>query len=206
MKLVTFKNQAGEVKTGWLKADGVVDMQAVSNGELPDTMLAFIDEHEKYFAIIKDKKLEEAAPTYLLSDVQLLAPLPNPRSFRDFIGFEQHMLNASKSFGHGIGEVWYQMPIFYFTNHQAIYGPGDEIKKPVKETKLDIELEMAVIIGKKGTDIKAANAEDHIFGYTVFNDWSARALQKVSRQYIISIVQMSIAKFGLLNIYNRYKN
>ena len=179
MKLVTFKNKAGEVKTGWLKGDAVVDMQVVSNGELPVTMLEFIDEHEKYFAIIKEKKLEEAAPTYLLSDVQLLAPLPNPRSFRDFIGFEQHMLNASKSFGHSIGEVWYQMPIFYFTNHQAIYGLGDEIKKPLKETKLDIELEMAVIIGKKGTDIKAANADDYIFGYTVFNDWSARALQKV---------------------------
>jgi 2-keto-4-pentenoate hydratase/2-oxohepta-3-ene-1,7-dioic acid hydratase in catechol pathway len=179
MKLVTFKNKAGEVKAGWLKGDGVVDMQLVSNGQLPGTMLEFIDEHEKYFAIIKEKKLEEAAPTYLLSDVQLLAPLPNPRSFRDFIGFEQHMLNASKSFGHGIGEVWYQMPIFYFTNHQAIYGPDDEIKKPVKETKLDIELEMAVIIGKKGTDIKAADADDYVFGYTVFNDWSARALQKV---------------------------
>ncbi len=179
MKLVTFKNKAGEVRTGWLKGDGVVDMQLISNGQLPCTMLEFIDEHEKYFAIIKEKKLEEAAPTYLLSDVQLLAPLPNPRSFRDFIGFEQHMLNASKSFGHSIGQVWYQMPIFYFTNHQAIYGLDDKIKKPLLETKLDIELELAVIIGKKGTDIKAANADDYIFGYTVFNDWSARALQKV---------------------------
>jgi 2-keto-4-pentenoate hydratase/2-oxohepta-3-ene-1,7-dioic acid hydratase in catechol pathway len=178
MKLITFKNKAGEVKAGWLKGDAVVDMQVVSNGQLPGTMLEFIDEHEKYFAIIKEKKLEEAAPTYLLSEVKLLAPLPNPRSFRDYIGFEQHMLNASKSFGHTIGQAWYEMPIFYFTNHQAVYGPGDEIKRPDKETKFDIELEMAVIIGKKGKDIKAADADDYIFGYTVFNDWTARAIQK----------------------------
>ena len=114
-----------------------------------------------------------------MDEVQLLAPLPNPRGFRDYIGFEQHMLNASGSFGHKVGEIWYEMPIFYFTNHQAIYGPNDDIKSPAKETNLDLELEMAVIIGKKGTDIKAENADHYIFGYTVFNDWTARAIQKV---------------------------
>lgn len=179
MKLVTFKNKSGAIKAGWLKADGVVDMQEVSKGALPDNMLSFIDDHEKYFAIIKENNLEATTATYPLSEVQLLAPLPNPRSFRDFIGFEQHMLNASKTFGHSVGAIWYEMPIFYFTNHQAIYGPDDEIKKPAEETKLDIELEMAVIIGKKGKDIKAENAEGYIFGYTVFNDWSARSIQKV---------------------------
>jgi 2-keto-4-pentenoate hydratase/2-oxohepta-3-ene-1,7-dioic acid hydratase in catechol pathway len=179
MKLVTYKNKLGQTKAGWLKDNGVLDMHEVSNGLLPDNMLAFIDDHENYFSIIKEKNLEAVTPTDALEDVQLLAPLPNPRSFRDYIGFEQHMLNASKSFGHSIGEVWYQMPIFYFTNHQAIYGPDDEIRKPLKETRLDIELEMAVIIGKKGTNIPAENADDYIFGYTVFNDWSARALQKV---------------------------
>lgn len=178
MKLVTFKNKEGFAKAGWLKDDGVADMQLVSNGALPDNMLAFIDENEKYFSIIKELKLEEAAPTYSLNEVQLLAPLLNPRSFRDYIGFEQHMLNASATFGHTIGQAWYEMPIFYFTNHQAVYGPDDEIKRPAKETKLDIELEMAVIIGKKGTGIKAAAADDYIFGYTVFNDWTARAIQR----------------------------
>ena len=88
------------------------------------------------------------------------------------------MLNASAKFGHTIGQAWYEMPIFYFTNHQAIYGPDDEIRRPAKETKLDIELEIAVIIGKKGTDIKATEAENYIFGYTIFNDWTARAIQR----------------------------
>ena len=178
MKLVTFTNKKGEAKSGWLKGDGVVDMQLASKGALPDNMLAFIDDHEKYFSVIKDKALDNASPTHRLDEIKLLASLPNPRSFRDYIGFEQHMLNASAKFGHKIGEAWYEMPIFYFTNHQAIYGPDDEIKRPAKETKLDIELEIAVIIGKKGTDIKASEAEDYIFGYTVFNDWTARAIQR----------------------------
>lgn len=178
MKLVTFKTKDGATKSGWLKENGVVDMQLVSNGALPDNMLAFIDENEKYFAIIRAMKLEDASPTFALADVQLLAPLPNPRSFRDYIGFEMHMLNASKSFGHTIGEAWYDLPIFYFTNHHAIFGPDDEIKRPLKETRLDIELEIAVVIGKKGKNILAAEADDYIFGYTIFNDWTARAIQK----------------------------
>jgi 2-keto-4-pentenoate hydratase/2-oxohepta-3-ene-1,7-dioic acid hydratase in catechol pathway len=198
MKLVTFKNKKGQTRIGWLKGDGVVDMK-LTDKRLPNDMLTFIDKHEQYFKIIKDNNLENRTPQYWTSDlgfgmsegavpksetrdpklqVTLLAPLPNPRSFRDFIGFEQHMLNATKSFGHTVGEIWYQLPIFYFTNHQAIYGTNEDVKKPLEETKLDLELELAVVMGKHGKDIKAENAEDYIFGYTVFNDWSARFLQK----------------------------
>jgi 2-keto-4-pentenoate hydratase/2-oxohepta-3-ene-1,7-dioic acid hydratase in catechol pathway len=176
MKLVTFKNTQGESRTGWLVGEGVVDMNLASSS-LPTDMLSFIDNHEVNFEIIK--ALGDVPPHYLLSDIQLLAPLPNPRSFRDFIGFEQHMLNATKTFGHNVGEIWYQIPIFYFTNHQAIYGTNDEIPKPKAETKLDLEIEIAVVLGKKGTNIKAENAEDYIFGYTIFNDWSARSIQKM---------------------------
>lgn len=175
MKLVTFKNTKGESRTGWLQGEGVVDMNLASL-KLPTDMLTFIDNHEENFAIIK--ALGDVQPHYQTAEIQLLAPLPNPRSFRDYIGFEMHMLNASKSFGHTIGQEWYEMPIFYFTNHQAIYGPEDEIKRPVGEAKLDIELEMACIIGKKGKDIKADEAQNYIFGYTIFNDWTARAIQR----------------------------
>ena len=182
MKLVTFRNKEGQSRSGWLKGRGVVDMHLVSNGSLPDNMLSFIDNHEAFFSIIKEQGLEAATATYSLEEVKLLAPLPNPRSFRDYIGFEMHMLNASRSFGHPIGQAWYEMPIFYFTNHHGIFGPEDKIKRPEKETKLDIELELAVIIGKKGKDIKVAEADDYIFGYTVFNDWTARAIQKMEME------------------------
>ena len=149
MKLVTFKNPEQKARIGWLADAGVVDMQ-LADPQLPGEMLSFIDEHEAYFALIRSGNLEQVKPHYALSEVTLLPPLPNPRSFRDYIGFEQHMLNASKSFGHQVGEAWYELPIFYFTNHHAIYGPEDEIKRPEKETKLDLELEMGVIIGKRG--------------------------------------------------------
>ncbi|MEY4383690.1 MAG: hypothetical protein RI995_1232, partial [Bacteroidota bacterium] len=175
MKLVTFQNTSGESRIGWIQGNQVVDMQ-LADASLPTEMLSFIDNHEVYFSRIKS--LGEVQAHYNLSEVKLLAPLPNPRSFRDYIGFEQHMLNASKSFGHTIGQAWYEMPIFYFTNHQAIYGPEDEIKKPANETRMDLELEMACIIGKKGKDIPASEAKKHIFGYTVYNDFTARAIQK----------------------------
>ena len=176
MKLVTFLNTEEESRIGWLEGEGIVDMQ-LADSRLPIDMLSFIDNHEAYFSIINS--LKKVSPHYFLSDVSLLPPLPNPRSFRDFIGFEQHMLNASKSFGHKLSEIWYEMPIFYFTNHQSIVGPDAEIKPPPAEQKLDLELEMAVIIGKKGSDIKPEQADAYIFGYTVFNDWTARAIQKV---------------------------
>ncbi len=178
MKLITFKNKNQETRIGWLNREGgIVDMQA-TDSHLPNDMLTFIDNHKEYFQIIKENNLENTPPQYQRADVQLLAPLPNPRSVRDYIGFEQHMLNASKSFGHKVGEAWYEMPIFYFTNHQAIYGLDDDIKRPEKEIKMDLELELAVVIGKKGKDIKADEADDYIFGYTIFNDWTARFIQK----------------------------
>lgn len=179
MKLITFKNKEQKTSIGWLQEDGVVDMNLASE-ILPKDMLTFIQNHELYFEVIKD--LGEVKAHYSLNEVKLLAPLPNPPSFRDYIGFEMHMQNASRSFGHKIGAAWYEMPIFYFTNHQAIYGPDDEILRPAKETKLDIELEIACIIGKKGKDIKAEDAPPYIFGYTIFNDWTARAIQKVEME------------------------
>jgi 2-keto-4-pentenoate hydratase/2-oxohepta-3-ene-1,7-dioic acid hydratase in catechol pathway len=178
MKLVTFKNKDGKQRAGWLQGDGVIDMNEVSNGSLPVDMLSFIDNYDAYLKIIKENGLLGIAPTtHKLEEVALMAPLPNPRSFRDFISFEQHLKNASSKFGHQIAAEWYEMPIFYFTNHQQIFGPNEDIPRPAKETRLDYELEMGCIIGKQGRNIKAEEAEEYIFGYTVFNDWTARAIQ-----------------------------
>ncbi|MDB5267043.1 MAG: hypothetical protein JWP58_83 [Hymenobacter sp.] len=179
MKLVTFQTPSGEARAGWLTPDGqgVVDMRQLSQGALPADMLSFIDQHETHFPLIREHGWEQAPATYPLEAVRLLAPLPNPRSFRDYIGFEQHLLNASSKFGHKVAPEWYEMPIFYFTNHQAVYGPGTDIPRPAGETRLDYELEMGCVLGKKGTNITAGDAEDYIFGYTIFNDFTARAIQ-----------------------------
>ncbi|MGJ5641455.1 fumarylacetoacetate hydrolase family protein [Formosa sp. S-31] len=175
MKLITFTNKTGEERIGWLEGDMVVDMNLLDD-KLPTNMLSFIDNHESYFKIISTHL--NITPHYKIEEVKLLPPLPNPRSFRDYVAFEEHMLNASKSFGHPVSKDWYDMPIFYFTNHHGVYGPNDDILCPKHETNLDIELEMAVVIGKKGKDITEEEAGDYIFGYTVFNDWTARAIQR----------------------------
>ncbi|RYY11315.1 MAG: fumarylacetoacetate hydrolase family protein [Cytophagaceae bacterium] len=179
MKLVTFSPPSGGARAGWLTPDGqgVVDMRQVSQGALPADMLSFIEQHETLLPLLQQQGWHTAPATYALAAVTLLAPLPNPRSFRDYVSFEQHLLNAAAQFGHQVAAEWYEMPIFYFTNHQAIIGPGAAVRRPAGETRLDYELELACVLGRGGTNLSAAQAEDCIFGYTIFNDFSARAIQ-----------------------------
>ncbi len=112
-----------------------------------------------------------------LSQVLLEAPI-HPNTLRDFYAFEQHVKTANENRGREVPAAWYDMPVFYFSNHTAIYGPGAVIPHPKASQALDYELEVACIIGKPGKDIPAEKAEDYIFGYTIFNDWSARDLQR----------------------------
>jgi fumarylacetoacetate (FAA) hydrolase len=72
---------------------------------------------------------------------------------------------------------WYDVPVFYFTNHRAVIGPEDHVSIPTNCKKMDFELEIACIIGKEGKDIPVEEADDYILGYTILNDWSARDIQ-----------------------------
>lgn len=101
-----------------------------------------------------------------------------PRSLRDFYAFEQHVKTAYENRGRDVPKEWYEFPVFYYTNTSAIYGPDDTIPYPSYSDALDYELEVACVIGKAGIDIRAEDAEDYIFGYTIFNDWSARDVQR----------------------------
>ncbi|WP_030611416.1 fumarylacetoacetate hydrolase family protein [Streptomyces sclerotialus] len=113
-----------------------------------------------------------------VSQVRLLSPL-QPASVRDFVTFEEHVEGVRRSVdgAAGVPEEWYAAPTFYFTNPHAIYGPGDDIPVPPGSAVLDFELEVAAVIGREGRDLTPEQARDHIIGYTVFNDWSARDLQ-----------------------------
>ena len=102
----------------------------------------------------------------------LLAPVA-ARSFRDFYAFEEHVRNARKKRGLDMVPEWYEEPVFYFSNTASIVGPNAEIKKPVETNELDYELELAVVIGREGSDIPVAEADDYIAGFTILNDWSA---------------------------------
>ena len=158
--------------------------------EIPSTLKIALDNWETNF--VKLKELEDSLPdiniqshsvrgkpiAFLMNEVQLLAPVPDPQSFRDFYAFEQHVRAARKLRGLEMHPDWFRIPIFYFSNPAAIYGHGSEIPYPKKTNELDFELEFAVIIAGTGSDIPSKDADRHIAGYTICNDWSARDLQR----------------------------
>jgi len=112
-----------------------------------------------------------------LDEVKFHSPI-QPTTLRDGYAFEQHVKTANKNRGREVPEEWYQFPVFYFTNPNAIFGDEDEIPYPPYTKALDYELEVAAVIGKAGINIKAEDAPAHIFGYTIWNDWSARDIQR----------------------------
>ena len=158
--------------------------------EIPSTLKMALDNWGTNF--VKLKELDDCLPdiniqshsvgekpiTFLMNEVQLLAPVPDPQSFRDFYAFEQHVRAARKLRGLEMHPDWFRIPIFYFSNPAAIYGHGSEIPYPRKTNELDFELEFAVIIAGAGSDIPSKDADRHIAGYTICNDWSARDLQR----------------------------
>ncbi|MFH9574652.1 fumarylacetoacetate hydrolase family protein [Streptomyces sp. NPDC017454] len=113
-----------------------------------------------------------------VSRVRPLPPL-RPASVRDFVTFEEHVEGVRRSVDGvaGVPEQWYGAPAFYFTNPHAVYGHRDDIPVPPGSAVLDFELEVGAVIGREGRDLTPEQARDHIVGYTVFNDWSARDLQ-----------------------------
>lgn len=123
------------------------------------------------------------APSTPLDEVTLLAPLL-PATIRDFVAFEEHVEGVRKSIDGvaGVVEEWYEAPTFYFTNPHTVRPTGVEIGIPAGCRELDFETEVAAVVGhvpgSDGTNLEAADAHRHIFGYTVLNDWSARDLQR----------------------------
>ncbi len=126
---------------------------------------------------------QDVPPGPHVSQVRLLAPL-QPSSVRDFVTFEEHVEGVRRSVSGeaGVPEQWYEAPTFYFTNPHAVFGPHDDVPMPPGSSVLDFELEVAAVIGRDGRDLTPAQAQDHIVGYTIFNDWSARDLQSAEMQ------------------------
>jgi len=180
MKLVTFKynnvNRLGIYTNG-----KIYDSQA-HNNTLPDNMLSLLNGGEASMDAMRQAELEikegkTNVEGLLYSDAILEAPIPNPTSCRDGYAFRQHVAAARRNRNVPMIAEFDQYPIFYFTNHNAIQGPGDIWCMPDHFQKLDFELEVAVVLGKKGRNIKAEKADEYIAGYTIMNDMSARTLQ-----------------------------
>jgi fumarylacetoacetate (FAA) hydrolase len=105
---------------------------------------------------------------YALEDVVLRAPVLHPPAVRDFMAFEEHVATARRQRGSDVPNEWYEIPVFYFSNPAALYGPEEDVPYPEGTQELDYELECAAVIGADGA----------IGGFTILNDWSARDLQR----------------------------
>ena len=158
MRYVTYEAN-GAQRVGFLDGDQVID--AGFDGD----MVAFI---------------EAGAPVRAggaVTAARLRAPL-RPRSLRDFLTFEGHLLNSFKRLGREIPEEWYQVPAYYKGLPDTVIGPDEMIPWPSYSEQLDHELELAAVIGREGRDIPAGRALDYVFGYTIWNDLSARDTQR----------------------------
>jgi 2-keto-4-pentenoate hydratase/2-oxohepta-3-ene-1,7-dioic acid hydratase in catechol pathway len=147
-------------------------------------MLALIDAGAA--GLQSAQKLVDAWPTQAalpLQGVVLLAPIPEPRQVRDCMAFEQHLLNAFARAEERTGVkrkipgVFYKQPIYYKANRFSTNHPGADVIWPSYSKHMDYELEFAAVIGTGGRDIKPEDAMGHIFGFTIFNDFSARDAQ-----------------------------
>ncbi len=116
---------------------------------------------------------------YPAEEVYIYPPLPRPSSIRDFYAFEQHVRTAHAIRQKQLAEEWFQFPVFYFSNPNAVFGPYTVVPYPAYTQELDYELEVACIIGKQGINLSPEEADNYILGYTVMNDWSARDIQRL---------------------------
>ncbi|MEO6670851.1 MAG: fumarylacetoacetate hydrolase family protein [Ferruginibacter sp.] len=181
MKLVTYLKEERE-QLAILVGGSLYDTDML-HPDLPISMAMFLNYWDDVLPLaqaverrIKDGMVRNvmAAP---ISEVELLAPVPNPTSCRDGYAFRQHVAAARRNRKVDMIPEFDQYPIFYFTNHNSIQGPGNIYCMPDHFEKLDFELEAAIVINRSGRNIKAENADQYIAGLMIMNDMSARRLQ-----------------------------
>jgi 2-keto-4-pentenoate hydratase/2-oxohepta-3-ene-1,7-dioic acid hydratase in catechol pathway len=168
MKLVTFSTAGGPLRPGALleQDNQVVDLSAAGHGDALAVIAAGVTNPDK----------SGAWPTHRLSDVRLHAPLANPpRLFAIGLNYREHAIESKMAFP--------KFPVVFFKLQTAIVGPGDPIVLPKNSSEPDYEAELAFVIGKGGFRIPAASWRDHVYGYTIINDVSARDIQMSTSQW-----------------------
>ena len=180
MKLVTYTYQ-NKMEAGIYHEGKIWPFASISK-ELPETILDLVKAGEEKMNLASSFNTQLINGSLNIThlneaDVKLEAPIPQPTSCRDGYAFRQHVAAARRNRGVPMIPEFDQYPIFYFTNHNAIQGPGEILCMPDHFQKLDFELEVAIVVGKKGRNFTAAEADAYIAGYTIMNDMSARTLQ-----------------------------
>ncbi|MEM9582126.1 MAG: fumarylacetoacetate hydrolase family protein [Pseudomonadota bacterium] len=190
MRLGTVSNEDTLCVVADLGSDRVVDLQAAARlAGQPDTifadMVSLIESGANGLDVARSLTADAPDQAILnVADVSFRCPL-RPVQYRDCLVFETHLINsfaqAEKMTGRpfSIPPVWYDQPIYYKGNRMSFVGHQEDVIWPSYAQFLDVELELAIIIGTGGKDISAADAPDHIFGYSVLNDVSARDAQMV---------------------------
>jgi fumarylacetoacetate (FAA) hydrolase len=181
MKLVSYLKEGHEQLAAYI--DGYLYDMDLLHPDLPNTMGVFLNYWEDALPMALGGEImvregnisSKKAVAY--ESVQLLAPVPFPTSCRDGYAFRQHVAAARKNRKAEMIAEFDQYPVFYFTNHHSIQGPGLVNCMPDHFEKLDFELEAAIVICRQGRNIRAAEADDYIGGLMIMNDFSARRLQ-----------------------------
>jgi fumarylacetoacetate (FAA) hydrolase len=181
MKLVSYLKDEHEQLA--VLVDGLLYDVGLVHPDIPNTMNMFLNYWDELFPIVQagDLAIQEghlnSRKAVPIENVQLLAPVPFPASCRDGYAFRQHVEAARRNRKVPMIPEFDQFPVFYFTNHHSIQGPGDIRCMPDHFHKLDFELEVAVVIARNGRNIRASEADDYIAGLMIMNDMSARTLQ-----------------------------
>ena len=181
MKLLSYQREDRE-QLGVLIDGHIYDMELL-HPELPGSMNMFLNYWDDFFPIAQaaEQMVREGGPFAKkgtpVAQVKLLAPVPFPPSCRDGYAFRQHVAAARRNRKVEMIPQFDEYPIFYFTNHHSIQGPGPIRCMPDHFEKLDFELEAAIVIGRPGRNIRASEADQHIAGLMIMNDMSARTLQ-----------------------------
>jgi fumarylacetoacetate (FAA) hydrolase len=175
MKLSTYTlKKSNKELIGLLKKDSLINLN-VFFGEISLLELIQLPDWKE---LIINKTKSNNLITHKLEEVKLLAPIPRPNSLRDAYAFKQHVETSRRNRGLEMIKEFDDFPVFYFSNHNAIFGPNDDIEcMPSHFEKLDYELEIAILIGMEGLNIKAKNAKKYIAGFMIMNDMSSRGLQ-----------------------------
>jgi fumarylacetoacetate (FAA) hydrolase len=183
MKLISIENQV----LCFLVRNHAYPMSQV-HAELPGTMKEMLENWDELYPLAyeMEKQIKNGAAGMNLgiplSECTLMSPVPEPKSCRDGYAFRQHVAAARRNRGVPMIPEFDQFPIFYFTNHNSIQGPGDIECMPDHFQKLDFELEAAIVLCKKGKNIPANEADNYIAGLMIMNDMSARVLQMEEMQ------------------------
>jgi 2-keto-4-pentenoate hydratase/2-oxohepta-3-ene-1,7-dioic acid hydratase in catechol pathway len=178
MRLVTFE-QEGKEKVGALVEGGTLDLVSAASrtGRLiPEAMQQLIEAGPEAWDIAR-ALIDTRPDEDVIADTKLLSPLPRPIRLRDASLFHEHMEIALGKIGKTMHAEFKRQIIYYNANHIDIYGPEADVPWPTASNWIDYELEWACVIGKTAAHISRETARDHIFGLTIFNDWSARDTQ-----------------------------